>query len=360
VVVTHRHKDHLSGFADDRAADILAGLRPRVVVRPWTEDPDIAPDATEPSRGARSRSFAAGLAGAQEFAAHVERSLEGARGFVRTQLREMAAEQIANRKAVERLEALSEAAEHGGRYVHAGEPSGLEEVLPGVRVSVLGPPTVEQWPAVAGQRADDPEYWIARRGLLERMLDDVEGGSGGLGPEGPDVAELPPGPVRWLLGRMREQRAGSLLRIVRSLDRALNNTSLVLVFEAGRRRLLFPGDAQIENWSYSLHREGAEARRARQALARVDLYKVGHHGSRNATPRSLVALWGEREVTSLLSTMPGVHGHSEATAVPRATLTAALERAGALERTDEAPAGQLFVEVSASMSGDEGFSVSGG
>ena len=48
-------------------------------------------------------------------------------------------------------------------------------------------------------------------------------------------------------------RAEEMLAIVRILDGALNNTSLILLFEVGGKRLLFPGDAQIENWSYALH-----------------------------------------------------------------------------------------------------------
>jgi hypothetical protein len=32
----------------------------------------------------------------------------------------------------------------------------------------------------------------------------------------------------------------------------MNNTSVILFFEVGSKKLLFPGDAQIENWSYAL------------------------------------------------------------------------------------------------------------
>ena len=78
-----------------------------------------------------------------------------------------------------------------------------------------------------------------------------------------------------------------MLAIVRSLDYALNNTSLILLFEIGGTRLLFPGDAQIENWSYALfdapNHEEIQAR-----LAGANFYKVGHHGSLNATPEDAV------------------------------------------------------------------------
>ena len=346
IVMTHRHKDHLSGFGDERAGEALARMKPSIVLRPWTEDPDAAADATTPKLlGAKSRSFTDALAAGQEFAAHVAGRLEGARGL-RGQLGFMAAEQVANPKAVKRLESLSAAAELGGRYLHAGQPSGLEQVLPGVEVSVLGPPTVDQWPDVAKQRADDPEFWANGRAVLDRLLDEVPAPDGDVdAAPAPAGAGIEPGPARWLVERMHSQHTHSLLRIARTLDDAMNNTSLVLLFKVGKRRLLFPGDAQIENWSYSLSKADV-----RKQLAEVDFSKVGHHGSRNATPRSLVDLWRGRprglELTSMMSTMGGVHGESEATLVPRDKLLIALRELGPLFETDlKGLEEELFVDA---------------
>ena len=82
-----------------------------------------------------------------------------------------------------------------------------------------------------------------------------------------------------------------------------NNLSMVLAFDVpnSEKMLLFPGDAQVGNW-LSWHRirdwrlcAGAEPRTPPKAspsrtlmqdlLARVAFYKVGHHGSHNATIR---------------------------------------------------------------------------
>lgn len=361
VVVTHRHKDHIAGHGDRLAGEIIAGLKPRLVVRPWTEDPALEEGARGP-RGlsAPSKRFAASLREAQQFAADVSDALEGARGF-RGSLAALAAHQVRNKAAIERLDQMAEDAEFGGRYLHAGQPSGIEKAIPGVEVTVLGPPTPEEWPEVTGQRANDPEYWIGHRGLLDRMLAETEKSEV---PEGqnipPSDGAIPPGPARWLVERMRGQQTHSLLRVVRTLDDALNNTSVILLFRAGKRRLLFPGDAQIENWSYALRAE--KAAKLRADLADIDLYKVGHHGSRNATPRSLVQLWGPRagKLTSLLSTMPDVHGESEATAVPRATLIEALGELGPVERTDALPPGALYLELSGSTARRSSFSVEQG
>jgi beta-lactamase superfamily II metal-dependent hydrolase len=48
--------------------------------------------------------------------------------------------------------------------------------------------------------------------------------------------------------RLQAPQLRSLLRIVTALDHAMNNTSVILLIQAGDRRLLFCGDAQIENW----------------------------------------------------------------------------------------------------------------
>ena len=79
------------------------------------------------------------------------------------------------------------------------------------------------------------------------------------------------------------------------LDAATNNTSLVLAIEleSTGRVLLFAADAQVGNWQ-SWHEGGwsevnglgkDETLNAEELLRRTVLYKVGHHGSHNATLR---------------------------------------------------------------------------
>lgn len=128
----------------------------------------------------------------------------------------------------------------------------------------------------------------------------------------------------------------------------MNNTSLILLFEVGGKKLLFPGDAQIENWNYALSQPETA-----KLLADVDLYKVGHHGSLNATPKTM---WGDLKKRSktntpdrlktVLSTMPGKHG-SEAskTEVPRRTLLTALHAESELHSTHELKQHQLYEEI---------------
>lgn len=79
------------------------------------------------------------------------------------------------------------------------------------------------------------------------------------------------------------------------IDGDVNNTSLALAIEVpGRHVLLFPADAQVGNWlswhdqTYpskpNVKVDGGET--ASDILSRVVLYKVGHHGSHNATAKA--------------------------------------------------------------------------
>jgi hypothetical protein len=74
----------------------------------------------------------------------------------------------------------------------------------------------------------------------------------------------------------------SAARLGLQLDNATNNTSLVLAFEFidTGEVLLFTGDAQIGSWKSWLTLEELDTA---DLLQRTVFYKVGHHGSHNAT-----------------------------------------------------------------------------
>ena len=164
-----------------------------------------------------------------------------------------------------------------------------------------------------------------------------------------------------MVEELRGAQVRSLLRIVTALDHAMNNTSVILLIQAGDRRLLFCGDAQIENWEYALS-FAPDREQVLDLLRGVDLYKVGHHGSRNATPRTLFRLWTEpatrdRTITALMSTKTGVFpgtagSHTE---VPRETLITALRQRTSLSATMDLQPGVTHVEVAAPAFGDTPF-----
>ena len=363
VIATHRHADHINGFATkakadapDASGDVIRSLEPRFVVQPWTEDPDLDPKAIAPKDAAavgRARGFAAQLAGMQSAAAGIaaeaarldtrRMSLPGdnrdgatatpaAAGARRVERLEfigliqfLGEDNILNLSAVRNLIAMGKAKGAKPLYLHADSTANLD--LPGVKTHVLGPPTIEQWDDIRKMRSEDEiEFWM----LLGATGTRFAASSGAPFPGGECVeGARVPDHARWVRDHIRSARAENLLGIVRTLDKQMNNTSLILVFEVGGARLLFPGDAQLENWQYALKNP-----EYRKLLAGTTLYKVGHHGSRNATPK--VGLWDRfakrsdnkdapGRLWSIVSTMPGKHGTTEATRVPRKTLVEALE-----------------------------------
>jgi beta-lactamase superfamily II metal-dependent hydrolase len=88
--------------------------------------------------------------------------------------------------------------------------------------------------------------------------------------------------------RMTADDAADAGALALAMNNATNNASLVLAFELSKRSkvLLFAGDAQAGNWrSWSednFDDEGMQVT-AEDLLGRTVLYKVGHHGSHNAT-----------------------------------------------------------------------------
>jgi hypothetical protein len=319
VIATHRHADHINGFATQKggkgSGDVIRSCKPDVVLQPWTEDPD-APEDPFRERLKTLHAIAwkignAELGRLQKIKGYSPGVLNDLRRFAANNTGE---HDVANKSAVENLRSMGK---KKPLFLSYGED--VELGLDGVKVHVLGPPALEKWPQIQQQRATNPdEFWQLLKasgpiaGIADPLFD---------GPATP-VSEWAPQHARWLIRRLSSLRGEQLLEMVRTLDNVLNNTSLILLFEVGKERLLFPGDAQWENWSYALKQPGND-----ELLKGATLYKVGHHGSRNATPRSLWKLIGHTGIRSVVSTKAGKHGKSEShTEVPRATLVKELKK----------------------------------
>jgi len=196
---------------------------------------------------------------------------------------------------------------------------------------------------------DKNEFWQLlaghTKGLLPLANGIASGASTKRAKKQPDSLPLP-ADGRWFARRLSALRGAQIFEIVTALDNQMNNTSVILLFEFGGRKLLFPGDAQLENWRYALHEvgDGVEAEKNVKLLSDIDFFKVGHHGSLNATPKRM--LWahltrrkavGNARLRTMMSTMPGKHpgkvgGIGE---VPRKPLLKALETETVLANTDD-------------------------
>ena len=379
LVATHRHKDHISGFSTDKVkgetestGEIINSLKPDLVIQPWTEDPDLKDEDLKQKfdnrmiddkqfRLSPEKHFVAtlqdmhGVAGVARLEAENSLRVKRRNGFdfVQTseektdkQLLFMGDNNLPNESAVLNLRAMAKRRVNGkpaGRYVHFGDKISLSQIIPGVKVRVLGPPTLEQHGAIIKQRSrDEDEFWMlhsmlknywrmqsATAAFTSTFDETEEQSSNRIFPNARIFQNFAPSQTRWFINRIRAVRTEQLLGLVRVVDKAMNNTSVILMFEIGSKKLLFPGDAQIENWEYALGQPAIL-----EFLKDTDLYKVGHHGSRNATPKTLWRKFAKKNkddnkkdrLQSVNSTMEGKHGHTPQTAVPRKTLVEELNK----------------------------------
>jgi beta-lactamase superfamily II metal-dependent hydrolase len=263
LIVTHRHKDHISGFADPRWSEVEVGE----VWMPWTESDE--PEAIS-LRSAQTR-LALALAGVAEAAPA---------GSAPAEVLQLNAS--VNDRAMETL--------HGG---FAGGPKRrfLPEkdaktrivacaTLPDVTFHVLGPSRNPD--TIFDMDPPSGESFLALLG----MSDDLDARQSEIPePFGEDwVDERSPDELdESTRKRLETIHDGLETKLAIALDNALNNTSLVLMMVIGSAHLLFPGDAQWGTW-----RELMDDEAACQLLRNTTFYKVGHHGSHNATPRDFV------------------------------------------------------------------------
>jgi beta-lactamase superfamily II metal-dependent hydrolase len=305
VIASHPHEDHISGFA--RGEETFRSLKIGEIWLPWTEDPTDA-DAY------RLRQARAGLAAA--LTAHA------AAAPVRPEVEAILANAAARRnETAMNLLRSAFGTEATVRFLAAG--ASFDEVagIPGLAARLLGPPRSE-----AFLKSMDPPR-------IERYLRAAADGGqelvGAVEPFGKEWVERPErGP------RLTERDRRRLVRAVESspdmlafaLDRAVNNTSLVCLFSYRGRSLLFPGDAQYGSWKAWLQEPDSPA-----LLGTVDFYKVSHHGSENATPKSAV----ERMLKDSLSAMASTQS-TPWPSIPHEALWTALElqTKGRLARSD--------------------------
>ena len=358
VVASHRHKDHLSGFATKKdgsgTGDVIARLKPDIVVQPWTENPK-AKDPKIKSKAKAKATAAVGqpgqslqpqyvsalsdmnaLSDAIQFEVSHLTSAKFMKGLdqeLADQIRFLSDDNgVANPSAVENLATMGTT----NHYVNYGYELNVSRLLPGINLRFLGPPTLEQHAEIMNQSATDKnEFWMLQaaaqqfwglQAATSELIGDFTSGNTRLFPNADVFQDFFPTHNRWFIRQLRALRGDQMLRLVRILDKAMNNTSVILLLEVGGKKLLFPGDAQIENWEYALHvNKDANLK----LLKDVCLYKVGHHGSRNATPKTLWNNFATRSADpkkrgrlhTMASTMKGKHGHKKShTEVPRVTL----------------------------------------
>ncbi|MDR3636034.1 MAG: hypothetical protein P4L84_19685 [Isosphaeraceae bacterium] len=308
VLITHEHWDHLSGF--NQARGVFEGIAFKQLWVAWTEDPaDALANSLRAERAGRRQALDGLLdrvAGQQGFdddpqlaMAQNLRAFHGSLG-------------VAGEGKVG--DAFDWVKQHAGaantRFCRPGDLLTLPGVS-GARVYVLGPPHDEVLIHRSNPSGSHPETYLAE---AERQLSaalnatgERDGGApltpfdstNGISPEA--AASVPlfahyldPAAEPWR--RIDTDWLGVIGPLALQLDSDTNNTSLAVAVELlpSRKVLLFPGDAQVGNWlswqdikAWTVPGPGGQvvATDVNDLFARTVLYKVGHHGSHNATLR---------------------------------------------------------------------------
>jgi hypothetical protein len=276
VVATHHHQDHISGFAVEDWADVQVDE----VWLPFVEDPEDRE--------------AAALRGAQESAARRLRGVihslggpdEGTWPAGLALADALAMNCLTNEEATARL--LGRGSGFRGpttvRFL-PGPDDARTEIRTGLAdtvVHVLGPPRDPR--ALAQMEPPASVAW------LELAAADAAGTTDRLPLFDPiyRVADREvPAELRRAAATLRlddlPDELDEVVLAASRLEGALNNTSLFLVLDVAGTRLVFPGDAQHGAWQRVL-----DDPHSRALVTEPAFYKVGHHGSHNATPRQFV------------------------------------------------------------------------
>jgi beta-lactamase superfamily II metal-dependent hydrolase len=327
AVVTHEHQDHVNGFTPTN----FPGLKAGKIWFAWTENPkdDIANQLRKKFKDRLLRlidSRAALLgAGKNDAAATVEWFLEFELGD--EQLDDFNGKAHLGAKGKDPASSANKVAMKFLRECAPGDPEYLypheaARAIPGAksaRAFVLGPPhdidKIDDLDPIGDEnfgddegshglgaaaggpaRGSPKESPFPRRHVipLDQAFTDPEvsgffsdhyGADGIVVDEAEDGREIPAS-ASWR--RMTADDAADAGALALAMNNATNNASLVLAFELskGGKVLLFVGDAQAGNWRSwsedSFDDEGTKLT-AQELLGRTVLYKVGHHGSHNAT-----------------------------------------------------------------------------
>ncbi len=315
LVITHEHWDHLSGFDPGQARPIFEKVKINSLWLGWTEEEGNV----EAERLRKERELK--KAAAKKAREALEKS--------KTPAAKNRAKRLSELLGFFGAAAAGEAdAEEEGGGGTAGAlnflkgkckptilQTGSERSIPGVegvRVYVMGPPIDgDAMKKTDPSKGEGYEFGGAPMGLAEAFLSsfdpederaqpfaaDLRKSMDNL-PTAQDSATAPLGVegYRHADNAWRNIDADWLAtgeRLALQLDNATNNTSLVLAFEFADSNdvLLFVGDAQKGNWnswelcSWQIKEKDGSVRRVSSAdlLERAIFYKVGHHGSHNAT-----------------------------------------------------------------------------
>jgi hypothetical protein len=357
IIVTHRHKDHIIGFS--RCATEFEQFSVDAVWMPiWESENDAKIQEFQADLHQFALNLGAALAGRDDPIS------EAIQGFVLN----ATGEGPGGGSNAESLRMLKTSFGVKPQYLARGDKAKLPSALQkaGLTAQILGPPPVDEpdFLKLKDLKKDVGQYLDNQRNAQPADGEQAQG----LMPFQPKYvasqSDYPANAFReWrdpnaLEEGVRSSTPAALYLAGETLDNLLNNQSLVVLFGWQGKQLLFAGDAQAGNWEYWLYDEGVPARDptglelsddSKKILRDIDFYKVGHHGSTNATPIPAVTAMGSGFV-SMCSTEDGTYGTvANDSEVPHGDLLAALAKKSAVVRSDQIKVAEGDVKVPAAV-----------
>lgn len=323
VIGTHQHNDHVSGFV--HCEDEFRQIGIEEVWLPWLDDPQ---DKMAQEIGRKHKDLQVALHSVrQRMQGALAKSVSATAGILDDVLGFYGASKgqppALPAEAVSRLKTLGR---KKPRYLRPGTVLDMPGLSPGqVRVYILGPPRDQDSLRKKNPREGESyDHALSFHGAAaSRFLSAVEAHSGSVSS---DEAQYPFSDLlkqrgksgSSALSKLRSSYARSNLEwrsidhdwleqsaaMALFLDSFTNNASLVLAIElvTSGKVLLFAADAQTGNWlSWDDIVWKDKSVSLEDLLARTVLYKVGHHGSHNAT---LVAALEKMNHPDLIGLIP--------------------------------------------------------
>jgi hypothetical protein len=306
IIVTHEHLDHLEGFYRER--EVFNRMK---VDRVWMSLPSHPEYYTKYPTAKLQKKLRDDLAG---FAGDARRN-----GLtLHPAFQSLLENNLAN---TDRINYLRKLGEKPVAYMARGLAKEAAGTFKNIKIEVLAPePDVSIYYSASGREKALTAALAAIGGTPQR----VRTGEGMAWdfPSVPRAANTDLGGISVNdFERLRRAVREDGVTAARFIDRAQNNTSLCVLIEAGGKRLLLPGDAELESWDVM-------KQKCRSQLKPVDFLKVSHHGSHNGAPLelldSLLPIDRKAEAQVLVSTKRNVYGTKNP--VPDSSLLAELER----------------------------------
>lgn len=288
VVGTHRHQDHVSGFENE----IWEQVEVREVWMPWTEDENDPDGRKILEKQSKKAMQLANAARAFRLGAAVEA---------------LAVNALKNEKAMRTLHEgfANDPERFFFPYKEREKNTFKRKFLPGITVYVLGPSRDPE--VIRDMEPEDDE-------TFKHLLESASGQNGKrdlpfhtdwtLSPKRFNSVAKHLALPKTEMKKLREMAQTDAFAIAVALEKAVNGTSLMLMLQIGDAYMLFPGDAQWGTWNAAIQDEQWNA-----LLQKTTFYKVGHHGSHNATPETFVREILGNKFAAMVCTGPASNEH---------------------------------------------------